>query len=85
MKLIIPVLFFIGNVLVGFAQEIYILSSESTLTVDGTSTIHDWTVTANTIEGKMNLDGDVLREIIFEVTVADIMSERGATMDKKTA
>ncbi len=84
MKLILPVLFFIGNVLVGFAQEIYTLSSESTLTVDGTSTIHDWTVTANTIEGEMNLDGDTLKEIVFEVTVADIMSERGTTMDKKT-
>ncbi len=83
MKTTITVLFFISGMLMSLAQESYTLSPESTLTIDGTSTIHDWTVTANTLEGKMNLDGDVLKEIVFEVTVTDIMSERGAAMDKK--
>ncbi len=83
MKTKISVLFFMGAALFGLSQETYTLSSESKLTVEGISTIHDWTATANTIEGKMNLDGDILKKIIFEVTVTDIMSERGATMDKK--
>ena len=69
---------------VGFAQETYTLSSESTLTIDGTSTLHDWTVTANTMDGKLVAEGTAPKEIDFEVLVADIKSERGATMDKKT-
>ena len=41
---------------VGWSQENYSLSSESKLTVDGTSTLHDWTVTANTCNGALVVD-----------------------------
>lgn len=67
----------------GLAQETYTLSSESTLTINGSSTIHDWTVTANTIEGLLKATSSSVIEISFEVTVEDIKSERGAAMDKK--
>ncbi len=65
------------------AQETYKLSPKSTLTVDGTSTVHDWTVTANTIEGELIWDGKEPKSIDFQAVVADMKSERGATMDTK--
>ncbi len=68
---------------VGFAQDSYSLSADSKLTIDGTSTVHDWTVTANTMDGTLITEGNSPKEIDFNVVVADIISERGATMDKK--
>lgn len=84
MKKNILTLFLASITLYGFSQDTYTLSSESTLTIDGTSTLHDWTVTANTMDGKLVAEGTAPKEIDFEVLVADIKSERGATMDKKT-
>ena len=84
MKKTILALYVASTTLMTFAQETYTLTSESVLTVDGTSTIHDWTVTANTIQGSLSADQDILKEILFEVAVEGIISERGATMDKKT-
>jgi len=69
---------------VGWSQENYSVSDVSALTVDGTSTLHDWTVTANTCNGSLVLDTNMLKEISFEADVASIVSTRGATMDKKT-
>ena len=84
MKKLVLTLFFVFAVLAAFAQDAYTLSAESTLMINGTSTIHDWEVTANAIEGTLKADGTDPKEIDFQVTVADIKSERGATMDKKT-
>ncbi len=68
----------------GWTQENYSLSDESSLTVDGTSTLHDWTVTANTCSGSLVVEANVFKEISFDVEVASVISTRGATMDKKT-
>ena len=77
--------FFVAlSITLGFSQENYSLSSESVLTVDGSSTLHDWTVTANTFGGSIVLEGNVFKKISFDVEVASISSTRGATMDKKT-
>lgn len=65
------------------AQDNFILSANSHLAIEGTSTVHDWTVTANTLQGDVKAKGMVPYEIDFQVAVADIKSERGATMDKK--
>ena len=65
------------------AQDTYTLSQQSKLTIEGTSTVHDWTVVANTISGTLKANGKVPNDIDFKVAVADIKSERGATMDKK--
>lgn len=65
------------------AQESYRISSDSQLTIDGTSTVHSWTVSANKMEGSLSLQKGSPTAINFEVTVAEIRSERGATMDKK--
>jgi len=84
MKNLLFTLFVVIGVNLGLSQENYTLSSESVLTVDGSSTLHDWTVTANTYNGSLNIDAQVIKEISFDVDVASIISERGATMDKKT-
>lgn len=77
---LLPFLVFLN---LAFGQEAYTLGAESTLTIDGTSTIHDWTVTANKMTGTLTATEGTPKEISFEVNVADIQSERGATMDKK--
>ncbi|MBM1105743.1 YceI family protein [Aurantibacter crassamenti] len=83
MKKIVLILLVLGVTITGFAQDSYTLSNNSKLTIDGTSTVHDWTVTANTLKGSLKADADSPKEIDFQVAVADIKSERGATMDKK--
>ena len=70
-------------VFVGHAQESFSLTSESSLKINGSSTIHDWTVEANSIKGSMEVTGEVIKELLFQVDVANINSERGAAMDKK--
>ncbi len=65
------------------AQETYTLTADSKLTIDGTSTVHDWTVTANSMQGIVKAEGAAPKEIDFQVDVVDILSERGATMDNK--
>ncbi|MEZ4969561.1 MAG: YceI family protein [Flavobacteriaceae bacterium] len=67
----------------GYAQESYTLSKESVLKINGSSTIHDWIVTANAMKGSMNMESGVVGNMLFQVEVAQIKSERGAAMDKK--
>ncbi|MGB5555772.1 MAG: YceI family protein [Flavobacteriaceae bacterium] len=83
MKKILLTLFLATSFWFGFSQESYSLSPESILTIEGTSTVHDWTVTANTKQGSLKTEGPLPKEIDFQVRAADIKSERGATMDKK--
>lgn len=73
---------FLFTVFVAHSQENYKLSENSALTISGTSTVHDWTVKANNMQGTMSyVDG--IKDLKFQVTAADIKSERGAAMDKK--
>ena len=67
----------------GYAQETYNLSKESVMKINGSSTIHDWTVTANSMKGSMKMVAGALNNLLFQVEVAHIKSERGAAMDKK--
>lgn len=77
------------------AQVEYKIGEESTMTVTGTSTIHDWTSKVNEIEGtyrfkenildkKLPKSGSIVDQVIMEVPVKSIESPRGATMDNKT-
>lgn len=81
-KYVFPMVLFLISLSI-HAQDNYTLSANSKLIIEGTSTVHDWTVTANTLEGAVKAEGNALKEIDFQVVVADIVSERGATMDKK--
>jgi hypothetical protein len=73
-------LFFL-NVFTVSAQESQIVTSESKLTVEGTSIIHDWTIEAKGMSGKSNytVDSGLLKEITsldFSVDVALLESGR---------
>jgi polyisoprenoid-binding protein YceI len=83
MKNTITLLSVLFLVFVGHAQESYSLSNESVLKINGSSTIHDWTVTANAMEGSMSMNDGNPKRLLFQVEVAQIKSERGAAMDKK--
>ncbi|PIF00966.1 MAG: hypothetical protein CR994_02660 [Maribacter sp.] len=72
------------NTVMGVAQEDYTLTDKGAITVDGSSTLHDWTVTANSYSGGLVLNDKLLDSISLEVDVVGILSTRGATMDKKT-
>ena len=83
MKNILTLLSLLFLVFVGYAQESYTLAKESVLKINGSSTIHDWTVTANSMKGSLNMTSGTLKNLLFQVEVAQIKSERGAAMDKK--
>ncbi len=73
----------------------YNVAPESTMSVIGTSTLHDWTSAVTKITGYMELDqktankgtlkaGDEIVSVKIVVPAKSIISQRGATMDKKT-
>ncbi len=76
-------LFLLGLTASSFAQNTYTLSDTSAMTIDGTSSLHDWTVTANTLEGTVTENGENVKAVDFSVAVADILSDRAAAMDNK--
>ncbi|MGB5274209.1 MAG: YceI family protein [Flavobacteriaceae bacterium] len=65
------------------AQNTYKLNDKSAMTISGSSTVHDWTVTANQMEGALEMNANAISKIGLTVPVDGIKSERGATMDKK--
>lgn len=96
MKKIIQILFllaFISNV--SLAQVAYKVDDESTITITGTSTIHDWTSKVNEINGvfifkneitqkKLPKSGSIVEQVKLIIPVLSIESPRGSTMDNKT-
>jgi polyisoprenoid-binding protein YceI len=83
MKNALLTLFLMGLTVSSFSQESYTLSDTSAMTIDGTSSLHDWTVTANTLEGTITENGESVKSVEFSVAVADILSDRAAAMDNK--
>ncbi len=79
----------------GISQSVqYNVAEGSTMTVSGTSTLHDWTCEVKTIEGLVELDkkaiaegkvveGTTIDKVKITIPVKSIVSPRGATMDKK--
>jgi hypothetical protein len=77
------------------AQIPYKLNPASTMTISGTSTIHEWTSKVNTINCDMNLSKDAgeksvptsgkfIESLKMEIPVKSIESPRGVVMDNKT-
>ena len=67
-----------------FAQENYKLKS-STLKIEGTSSLHDWSADANKVSGSVNFGANdiatALKNVSVEIEVNAIKSEKGSTMD----
>ncbi len=92
------ILFFLFNCLFisfSFTQVTYKVDEGSTMTITGTSTLHDWTSKVNEINGdfvfindiqskKLPKSGSIVEQIKMVVPVLSIESPRGSTMDKKT-
>jgi len=76
------------------AQVVLKLNLEkSTMTIDGTSTLHDWTSKVNQIEGQIEVADKVVKKlsqgakfdkVVFAAEVKSIESGRGNTMDNRT-
>lgn len=75
--------------------KLNVSNEETTMTVTGTSTLHDWTSEVNTVSGHVELgekllkkskvkSGDIIVAVNIVVPVKSIISPRGSTMDKKT-
>jgi len=96
MKKIIHILFFFVFISqASFSQVEYKIDDESTMTITGTSTIHDWTSKVNEINGififkneitqkKLPKTGSIVEQVKLIIPVLSIESPRGSTMDKKT-
>jgi polyisoprenoid-binding protein YceI len=71
-----------------FSQKAYSLKSHK-VSVDGTSSLHDWTSPATKVEwtGQLTVDGKSLKAIqnvAVTIPVESIKSEKGGMMDDKT-
>ncbi len=92
------VLFFLSLFTITFCLKAQIhagISAQSTMTISGTSTIHDWTSKVNTINGDLTFSkiagqkslpdaGKLVENLKMEVPVKSIESPRGVVMDNKT-
>lgn len=75
-----------------YAQKttLSLVNEESKMTIDGTSTLHDWTSEVKEITGMMSLaqvniqDGSEIETVNFKANVKSIESGRGSTMDNRT-
>ena len=94
-SILLPVLFLLVLHPQVYSQVAFKISEESTMTVTGTSTIHDWTSKVNEIYGDIILTSDAADKknikpgefasaVKIEVPVLSIESPRGPVMDTKT-
>jgi len=78
-----------------YTQVRYTVDEGSTMTITGTSTIHDWTSKVNEIKGdyvfkneiqekKLPKSGSIVEQLKMVIPVVSIESPRGSTMDSKT-
>ena len=75
-------LFFVAS----FAQDLKLNTNDSKVTVDGTSNVHDWTVEAKAMNGKMNAQLETalkINQLTFSVEVEQLKSGKSG-MDKNT-
>lgn len=76
------------TVVVAFGQKAYVLKTHK-MSVDGTSSLHDWTsdVTKVTWSGNLTVEGNSVKAVSnvnVKIQVTDIKSEKGGMMDDKT-
>jgi len=75
-------LFFVAS----FAQDLKLNTTDSKVTVDGTSNVHDWTVEAKAMNGKINAQLESalkINQLTFTVEVEQLKSGKSG-MDKNT-
>jgi polyisoprenoid-binding protein YceI len=95
-KLLFPLLFvsFFLNTYVSGQIKKFSFSDKTTMQIQGTSTLHDWTCSVTKVDGSIEMDSKVLAKGIWSenskikslkvsVPVESIKSPRGAAMEKK--
>lgn len=88
-RTILTALVLLGGVSGIMAQQPYKLDPSSTMTVSGTSSMHDWEETAESITSTMvaTIAGGKLTgisELTIQVQAKSLKSEKGSIMDNKT-
>jgi polyisoprenoid-binding protein YceI len=71
------------------AQQLYKISPQTTMTISGTSTLHNWTSTVENVsgEGMFTLEGAAITQVAnlhVQMEVKSIKSGKGAMMDNNT-
>ncbi len=71
-----------------FSQKAYTLKSHK-MSIDGTSSLHDWTSDVTKVEwaGQLTIDGTsvkAIQNVVVTIAVESIKSEKGGMMDDKT-
>ncbi|MBL7876540.1 MAG: YceI family protein [Cyclobacteriaceae bacterium] len=87
-KTLLAVSMFLLTISLAFSQKAYTLKSHK-VSVDGTSSIHDWTsdVTQLTWAGQLTVEGTnvkAIQNVVVTIPVEGIKSEKGGMMDDKT-
>ncbi len=77
--LILSLVFFSSNAII--AQSVS-LNPDSRMWVDGTSTVHDWTLDVEKVNGRLFLKGEVVDSLRFVVPVSSMKSGKGGMDDK---
>lgn len=86
MKLIIMLIALVWLPFVNGPQNKFQISDNSTITIAGTSTLHDWTMDSKTVKGTADIEltgGEItaMNEVVLEIPVESLKSGKGA-MDK---
>lgn len=80
----ILVISLVSSALIARAQVFKIIPDKSTVTILGTSNLHDWTSQSSQINGALNLiEGQKVRSLSLDIPVKSIKSKE-KLMDKKT-
>lgn len=66
-----------------FANAQNISEKSSAITVDGTSTLHDWTMSTSSSTFSGTVSGNTITNVKFSVPVANLKSTKGKMMDNK--
>ncbi|HPH47136.1 MAG TPA: YceI family protein [Chryseolinea sp.] len=79
---------FLLTTTLAFSQKAYSLKSHK-VSIDGTSSLHDWTSEATKVEwsGQLTVDGKsvkAIQSVVVTIPVEGIKSEKGGMMDDKT-
>lgn len=87
-KISLVVSLFLLTTTLAFSQKAYSLKSHK-VSVDGTSTLHDWSSEVTKLEwsGQLTVEGNAVKAIqnvVVAIPVKSIKSEKGGMMDDKT-
>lgn len=67
----------------GFVNAQIITGKSTKIAVDGTSPMHDWTVTSSSANFSGTINGNAITNVKFSVPVKNLKSTKGKMMDNK--